>query len=259
MKVNVSSLSELEFCPRSVYLRHVLELKPKLTPPLVRGLVGHAVRKELSLRQVRILKKAAGDSGLLSLVEEEFSRIAAEVPLIYREKLGGVAVEQVLHEIRCEIESEMKMLCSTLEALVEEHGVVSAVKLLTPWKVEYPLKSDAVGFSGVVDKVMPPLVPVEIKTGRVGEGVWEGDRLQLCAYGMLLEGEFGVEVPYGFVEYTRVQEQRPVLFTERLRRRVLEARECVVDILSGYVPEVCPHGSGRKCGSCGFSDVCYTI
>lgn len=33
-------------------------------------------------------------------------------------------------------------------------------------------------------------IPVKIKTGKPSESVWEGDRLQICAYTMLLEEEF---------------------------------------------------------------------
>lgn len=259
MKVNVSTLRELEFCPRVVYLRDVLKVKSEPTPQQAIGLVGHAVRKELSMRQAKLVKKIKDDAQLATIIQEELDRIMADLPFIYREKLSGINLEEMISEIRREMDSELELVSSRLRHLVSEHGLKQALELVTPWKVEYPMSSDTMGFSGIVDKVMSPMIPVEIKTGRVGSGVWEGDKLQVCAYGMLLEEKFGQEILQGLVEYTRVQEQRPVLFTEILRRRVVDARDRVIEILSGCIPEICPHGNGRKCNACGLKETCYGI
>jgi len=259
MKVNVSSLREFEFCPRTIYLKHVLNIEPDVSLEQARGLVGHAIRKELSLRQAKLLRKIKCESDLNLLLQKEFECIMVELPYIYKEKLSGLNLETLFSEIESEIKSEIKYISNRLTSLVQEQGLTEALKTVTPWKVEYPLQSDTIGFSGIVDKIMTPLSPVEIKTGRVGDGVWEGDRLQLCAYGMLLEEKFNQEIQHGFVEYTRVQEQRPVLFTERLRRRVLDTRDKISEILSGNIPEICPHGSGRKCNACGLKEECYTL
>jgi CRISPR-associated exonuclease Cas4 len=100
-------------------------------------------------------------------------------------------------------------------------------------------------------------VPVEIKTGVVSEFSWDGDRIQLCAYGMLLEEKFREKLPHGILEYTRVEERRPVLFTEKLRRQVIYARDAVLEILDGKNPGICPHGQPRKCEACALKDECY--
>ena len=53
--------------------------------------------------------------------------------------------------------------------------------------------------------------------------------------------------------------KRPVMTTEQLMRRVINARDNIIEILGGRVPEICPHGSGKKCEACGFRERCYEI
>lgn len=85
--------------------------------------------------------------------------------------------------------------------------------------------------------------------------------MQTCAYAMLLEDKFQLKEPilFGFVEYTKAQEKRPVMTTEKLRRKVIEARDEIIDIFHGNIPEICPHGNGKKCQSCCYRGQCYEI
>jgi len=156
---------------------------------------------------------------------------------------------------------ELAVLGDELKALVGDLGLKGALGYVTPWRTEYSVKSEALNLSGRVDKVMrrDTIVPVEVKTGSASEYGWEGDRIQLCAYGMLLEEKFSEKIPHGLIEYTRVQESRPVLFTEKLRRQVIYARDGVEAVLRGEVPDVCPHGQPKKCGACDLKDECYRI
>lgn len=267
LMINVSSLSGYEYCPRSIYLRGVLKIKPEPNVVQVKGLVGHFVRKELSLRQARLLSRIKEAGEIKSMLEAELDSIIEDIPFIYKEKImefgGEEEYRKHTREVKAELLNEIKTISERLSAMVDELGIERALELTTPWKVEYSLKSEKLKLTGRVDKIMRQdrgagVIPVEIKTGT--EGLWEADRIQVCAYGMLLEDKFNVVIPHGFVEYTKVQERKPVLNTEQLRRKVIGTRDSVLDILSGrHVPAVCPHGSGRKCEACGLSEKCYEI
>jgi len=258
MNVNVSDLNRFEYCPRIIYLTSVLKAEPKLTMEQVRGLVGHYVRKELSFRQARVLGKVKSPGELDGLLHRELDSLISDVPFIYREKWSGEC-DRILPEVRVEVYKELAFLKDKLGFLLEELGFDKALRTVTPWKTEYSIRSEVLGLNGRVDKVMREehLIPIEIKTGSPSEGVWEGDRIQVCAYCMLLEERFKENVPSGFVEYTRVQEKRPVMASEKLRRSVIYTRDEVHEIMEGKVPDVCPHGNGRKCESCSLKDVCY--
>ncbi|MFH0860203.1 MAG: CRISPR-associated protein Cas4 [Candidatus Altiarchaeota archaeon] len=259
MKVNVSSLNTLEYCPRVVYLRDALRLKPEPTEEMVRGLLGHAVRKELSIRQPRVLE-CAGD---LSRVEErlmdELKTVLEDAPYIYREMLWDLNYAKFVDEIRAQVEGEISAMAFKLRTMVSQLGLAESVKQITPWRVEYTVRSDSLKLSGRVDKVMrhESIFPVEIKTGQPPQGVWSGDAIQVCAYAMLLEEKFNQKIDYGYVEYVRSQESKPVLASEKLRREVILARDSVLGILDGAVPE--PIEDSGKCPACSYRQLCITL
>lgn len=263
MRVQVSSLNQYSFCPRVVYLSKILNLVPEFDPERTRGLISHAVRKELSIRQYRLLGRIKDIGELNTVLVLELDRILEDAPHIYVDLLGVIEYNRYIPVLRREILEEIKVMENKLEFIVEKRGLEGALSIVTPWRVEYTVRSSRLSLSGRIDKVMrdPGYMPVELKTGSVPDGVWEGDRLQACAYAMLLEDNLKLKepIPFSFVEYTRVQEKRPVRTTEQLRRRVLETRDEIGYILDGNIPEICPHGSGRKCQSCGYKRQCYEI
>jgi CRISPR-associated exonuclease Cas4 len=255
-----SDLNRFIYCPRQVYLANVLGLEGVQTLEMGRGLVGHAVRRELSMRHRRLLERMRSAEDLDGLLRRELDAVLADIPFIFAEKWSA-GYGMFIPELKEEMLSEAKRLGDELSAMAEEMGFERALEYVTPWKTEYAIASEKLGLRGRIDKLMkaPGFVPVEIKTGAVSELSWEGDRVQLCAYGMLLEDKFGKRVSHGFIEYTRVQERRPVLFTEKLRRQVIHIRDEVEEISAGKVPTVCPHGQPKKCESCSLSRICYLV
>lgn len=265
MQIHASLLNAYDFCPRIIYLKEVMKITPEQSIKKIKGLVGHAVRKELSLRQAKLLGKVHEPEEIEEYLQKELDNVLLDVPYIYKNLLdeNDIDYEKYISEVKNELTGEIKIISEKLNDIARELGIYDALKYVTPWKVEYSVKSENLKLSGRIDKVMKQndkLIPVEIKTSNPSEeGVWEGDRLQTCAYAMLLEDKFNEKINYGFVEYTRVLEQRPVMTTEALRRRVINTRDSIIEILEGKIPEICPHGSGKKCESCGFKDVCYEI
>jgi CRISPR/Cas system-associated exonuclease Cas4 (RecB family) len=256
--INASDLSRLVYCPREVYLCRVLGLEPQDSPQRSRSLVGGAVWRELSMRQPRLLARMrhAEDPG--AAVRAELEAVVADVPYIFAER-WSCRHAALLAEARAGLLSEAAGLCERLSCMVDELGFEGALGHVTPWKTEYTVRSEALGMCGRIDKVMGDGVPVAVKAGRVSDFGWEGDRVQVCAYGMLLEEGSGAPIRHGFIEYARAGEKRPVMFTEKLRRRVIFARDAVSEILAGAVPDVCPHGQPRKCEGCGLKDACYVV
>ncbi len=263
MDVNASTLNQYTFCPRSIYLSRVLKIKARPTEEQTRGLVGHAVRKELSMRQARLLGRIHHPDELEILLLQELEQIMQDFPHIYKNMLKGVNYERFIPDIKTEVLNEIGTISTKLGLLVEEIGIEKALKLITPWRVEYYIKSDQLAITGRVDKVMleDTYIPIEIKTGQPSDGIWKGDRLQTCAYAMLLEDKFNLKdpIPYGFVEYTRIQERRPIMTTEKLRREVIDTRDAIIEILQGKIPDIGPSATDKKCKSCGYKEICYEI
>lgn len=258
MNVSVSDLNKYTFCPRAIYLNKVLEIEAAPTEYQAKGLLGHAIRKEFSLRQSRLIEKTRKEKDVQKLLGEELEKIIRDAPYIYREKLPQ-GFEKHLSSVKKEVLKELSRMEKTINAMTSQMGYKRALEYATPWKVEYGLKSGPLALTGRIDKIYKreSYTPVEIKTGKPSDYVWEGDLIQAAAYTMMLEEKLGEDIPAAIVEYTRNQSEKPVMNTEKNRRKVIYARDRVIDILEGNDPGVCPHGNPRKCESCALEETCY--
>ncbi len=261
MNIRVSDLNAYCFCPRGIYLSKVLKIKQGFSIPRSIGLISHSVRRELSIRQPILLEKMSCVNDINMILECELDNILSDALHMHRGMLDDVEYNIPFEKIRLELLSEIRIMRDKLTSMIEEIGLEEAIRHITPWMVEYPVKSDTLKLSGRIDKVMkdPGYVPVEIKTGSAPSCIWNGDRIQICAYILLLEDtlKLNKRIPFGFVEYTQIQQRRPVMATEGLRGEVIHKRDKIIEILEGFVPDACAHGSERKCMSCGYKEQCY--
>jgi len=263
--LTVSKLRRYAFCPLLLYLDETLHLEPEPSYEQWYGRVGHCIRYELSLRNHKVLREVKDPkislSGLNTLFLIELENIKQEVPFIYKDELLALTdVEIMLEQAAKEISLELEGLARRARSVIRETCLLGdeLAGALTPWKAEFPIRSKKLGLSGRLDKIEKRdgrLIPVEIKTGRPAPYVWDSDKLQLAAYAMLLEERFDVSVPYGFVEYTRINEKRPVIIDGKSRRDLLALKKEVEEFLeSGEKPMV--ERNKNKCRKCGFKGVC---
>jgi CRISP-associated protein Cas1 len=129
----------------------------------------------------------------------------------------------------------------------------------------FEMESEALGLKGKVDAVQHReggWTPYEYKRGRprkadVGKGweAWEADRLQVAAYGMLLEEALGIVVAEGRVRYLAEQVTVRVPLDDALREAVVAGVARARDLRATTArPPVTTH-EGR-CGSCSLAPVC---
>lgn len=96
------------------------------------------------------------------------------------------------------------------------------------------------------------LIPEEWKSGK---RVSEGHRLQLGTYFLLIEEEYGVRPPHGFVvlgDGSRVKVEN----TERVRSRVLEIAERIRERRRAIREEIRVRQPAAKCRACGQRGNC---
>ena len=79
--------------------------------------------------------------------------------------------------------------------------------------------------------------------------------MQLAAYAMLIEEEFGTTVQRGFVEYIRTAAIRESHIKKRDRALAFQALKHVKKIKRGAFPE---KGANAPCDNCAFLDRCET-
>ena len=85
--------------------------------------------------------------------------------------------------------------------------------------------------------------------------MWRSDRVQLAAYAMLIEDEFGSIVKRGFVEYIREAEFRVTQIRRSDRAEALQILKHVRRIKQGAFPD---KGRNAPCENCVYSKYCDT-
>ncbi len=128
-----------------------------------------------------------------------------------------------------------------------------------------PVRSDELGLRGEVDMVitttaaeqlgLASLIPVDFKESKI-----DGDhfKLQLAAYGMMLESQRGIGVTHGFLYMIPLRRAERVEIDKRLRRKVENAvRDMQAMFHSERLPEPTPHLS--RCAVCEFRRFCNDV
>ncbi len=125
---------------------------------------------------------------------------------------------------------------------------------------ERPLRSRRYGLVGRPDYLVQTrergrrfVVPVEVRSRARPAQPYASHILQLAAYCLLVEDNYGEAPPYGLLRYADATLQIP--YTEELRRRVLDSADEIrrarraADVGRS-------HGEERRCAACGYRGAC---
>jgi CRISPR-associated exonuclease Cas4 len=98
------------------------------------------------------------------------------------------------------------------------------------------------------------IVPVELKSGRAPEEPHDGHVLQLAAYCLLVEENYGIRPDFGIIQYK--DRAFAVDYTEELEDDLLDLLE---EMREGLLEEDLErdHNDWRKCAKCGVRGHCY--
>lgn len=124
-------------------------------------------------------------------------------------------------------------------------------------RVEKPLYSARYRLVGkpdyiVQDEAGAP-IPIEVKPSRRAAQPYEVDIMQLMAYGLLVEEEYGTRPAFGLLKYREAVFR--VEFTDELRGRLFELMEEMRQARQAYnVPR--SHADARRCQACGYRQAC---
>lgn len=240
--IKVSEITTYLKCPRMCYfVNKGRDLMGEVSPVYPERLI----LKELALTY----GSAFNSADIQTFLNNELERISNEIRVIYRNelsKIDDVAITKSVTDITPLIETISLNLSVNTEFFSGEFIQDEPV-----------LRSDKFGLSGSPDrllKINESLVPSIIKTGNMPEnGVWNGDRLQLTAYSILVEEQYNSIVKKGFVEYARWGIVRPVVIKRHERRKVLQVMDRIKKIQDGFMPE---RPEDAPCEYCGFDGIC---
>lgn len=244
--VRISDISLYLRCPRLVYFQAMgRKVWPEASSP------SNLLMREVALSLSEF--EAGGGLDLESFLRESLERARFELPTIFRDEINP-------HDLLAAAEEIGEWLGDFGSRLSPNLG------LLAPSDVEVDLRSDRLGLSGRVDRVISrggrdgakgeALIPSMIKTDRPPQtGVWRSDRLRLAGYAILLEDRMNRRVDRGLVEYPWAGEVREVELRSSDRRRVLRIRDRVRAINGGKLPD---RPRDAPCTGCPVLDSCET-
>ncbi len=255
-EINVSDIVLYTSCPRKVYfVSRGFEMLPEINALRLERML----LKELSLTYPEILKECSLNADNLSKeLEISLSRTDADLPLLFPRELAGVAKE-ILDEGEARARAKIPEIANNLLGALEEYGKEPMLEALTPVKTEPFLSSGRLNLKGVPSKLVcfeGVQVPSILKPGNCPEqGVWASDRIHAATLVLLLEAEYGKEVPFAFVEYISFGLIRKVIVRSSDRREVLKICREVEKIKAGFMPE---RKEEKFCKECNFSEHCIS-
>lgn len=98
------------------------------------------------------------------------------------------------------------------------------------------------------------LIPVEVKTGHTPDTPYDSHRLQLMAYGLLIQSNYAQSSGYGLLHYP--DKDFRVDFSPGLETQLLETLGEIRLIETGNKPPARSHNSSARCRSCGYRGIC---
>lgn len=120
--------------------------------------------------------------------------------------------------------------------------------------VEKPLYDSYLGLAGKPDYLIDQpehIIPVEVKSSRIGDAPYDSHIFQLASYCMLVERTFGKRPPYGILHYPK--KTFAIDFTPELEASVMRL---IFEMHENRKEFSRSHDSPTRCARCGFRSVC---
>jgi len=256
MKVRVSELTQYLVCPRLVYFGtqgrgYESYAHTRAHTMREKGMIEGFILKEFAFNLHKIT-----DCEDIAAITAIIGDIVESVPRIYRDELEGLELDLIEAVKRDFIQG---MNDEWLKKLRTENNELTELERVHGYERERMMYSEKLNLSGSVDKLIiadEEVIPCMIKTGKSpGYGVWRSDRVQLAAYAMLIEDEFGSTVKRGFVQYIREAEFRMTQIRRSDRAEALRILKHVRRIKQGAFPD---KGRNAPCENCAYSKYCDT-
>ena len=123
-------------------------------------------------------------------------------------------------------------------------------------KVEKPLFYTALELTGKPDYLVQQngrIIPVEVKSGRIGDAPYDSHIYQLAAYCLLVQRSLGVRPPNGILHYSN--RTFAVDYTPQLEAALVELLN-EMRLAGERKEQARSHESPERCAHCGYRSIC---
>jgi CRISPR-associated protein Cas4 len=269
--VTATQLSSYLYCPRKLFLSSVLLLKEPDKEEMIKGKIWHKTHEFINNSAKNIVCSIRGNNydSILDLYRKNYSAYLRNAIIRYKIELKkfNLSMIDIFKEYWPDIEEEAKRNAFYVSEFIAKNDVygLDLWNKLTPKMLsEQYFKSINLDLSGIIDVIeihningTLSYVPIELKTGNYPDfGIWEGHKIQLAAYIMILE-DLGKNVSNALVEY-RGSDRRVLVMDDVLRTQI---KDLIIKINTLLNADVLPDfvDNKNKCLSCSFKEECYDI
>lgn len=267
--VTATQLSSYLYCPRKLFLSAVLSVKEPLKQELVKGTVWHETHELINNAEENIVCSITTKSyqDIFDLYRRQYSKLLRNVIIKHKSELKefNISMLNIFTDYWSSFEEEAKDHALNVVRFIEKNDVYGKElwEKLTPKILsEQYFKSTKFKLSGIIDVIeihqlngKTTYVPIELKTGKYPDkGMWEGHKIQLAAYMLLLEDD-GKIVSEAAIKY-RGAEKRILQMNTFLKEEVLDMVVKTDKVLTSNEPPDYT-ANKNKCKSCPVKETCY--
>lgn len=260
--ISISSIRSHMYCPMKLYLQTHVDTEENNNIQLNIELKKIKIdTQDLVQKNMRKLKKEMSIAEIEDTLSENVANYLESTFISIQNMNLGLTTDQIL-EINNETYFSIKNYALKAKQSMELLGKngYGIVDMFFPnCMYSYHLKDTRLEVSGLCDKIEiidGTYYPISIKHSTPPiKGVWDQDAIDLAATAILIEEEFETEVFVGFIDYTKINERRPVVMDVNLRKALFDIINEVKEIeYDKKVPTV--KINDRKCGNCEYKNIC---
>tara|TARA_Y100000310_G_scaffold239285_1_gene242868 strand:+ start:298 stop:1077 length:780 start_codon:yes stop_codon:yes gene_type:complete len=254
--INVTDITGYLYCPRKIYLKLVKGLKSPPNQAMILGFLKHKVFDVFNKNEISIVSSINENltkPEILDLYEQNIRKLILEIinnysNMIYKFKISKEDLtQQTLEFFKKGLSIRADSIINTIN--LGYKGKELWRNLKPKFLTEFQIESEQLGLKGRIDRIEFQEIPIpyEIKTR---DKIYYSDKIQLAAYSLLLEEEFGKKIEKGIIETKSSQEE--IIITEELKNKVLELAE---ELRNMSEPEY--QNNFSKCKNCEFKKQCF--
>jgi CRISPR-associated protein Cas4 len=273
--VSATQLSSYLYCRRKLFISTVLDQKTPPKEELVKGKIWHQMHELINSNDEKIVSSLTEQTKayieIFEIYRKNYSKFLRDSIIKNKTELKefNLSMIELFKEYWPHFEEEAKHRALNVSEFIKSKNVFGKDlwNILTPKILsEQYFKSEKINLSGIIDVIeihedqnKNIYMPVELKTGKVPKsGMWDGHRIQLAAYILLLE-ESGYNSTEGILHYKgddKNSDRRILQMNSMLKTEVLELIKHVDSLIKSFeIPDFVDNKN--KCKTCPFKEKCY--
>ena len=254
--INITDITGYLYCPRKIYLKLVKGIREKPNKKMILGMIKHRIFDAFNKSEEAIvssIKEKIKEKEIIEIYEENLKKIIEETMNSYSALAGKFEIkkEDVEEKVGEKIKKEIILRVNAVKKFIDAGFLGKQLweNLKPKYLTEFEILSDEIGLKGRVDRIQigNEIIPYELKSR---ENIYDSDKLQLAAYALLLEKEFGKKIEMGIVEAAKNNEE--ILISEELKNKVLEIADKIRNMQDAEITS-----NFAKCQNCGLREECF--